>query len=162
MKCPSCENELTQRKASGIQANICQNSCGGFWFHISQIRKLEHVKPGAGYDLLTVEIADGVKTYRDSVHPCPQCKTTLLYRHFFSRKYDTEVNQCAKCSGFWIDAGGLAKIVQLKNKEKKMRLEEYFTVIMDEKISGMNLASPDLAESAKMITQIFKFLKPEL
>jgi Zn-finger nucleic acid-binding protein len=122
---------------------------------------LDRVNQGAGYELLLLEKAEGVKTYRGSEHPCPQCKTTLLYRHFFSRKHDTEVNQCAKCSGFWVDVGGLSKIVQSKNEEKQKLLKEYFTVIMDEKISGMNHASTDLAQAAKMITTIFNFLSPK-
>ena len=48
-----------------------------------------------------------------------------------------------------------------KNEEKQKLLKEYFTVIMDEKISGMNHASTDLAQAAKMITTIFNFLSPK-
>lgn len=161
MKCPACENELTEHKVSGILVNICQGSCGGLWFHLTQARKIEHLKPGAGSALLHIEIADGVKTYRGAEHPCPQCKTTLLYRHFFSRKLDTEVNQCSKCSGFWIDVGGLAKIVKSPTKEKKELIENYFTAVIDKKISGMNFASQDVAQAAEMITSIFRFLNPD-
>ncbi|MBT4259954.1 MAG: hypothetical protein HOD90_08580 [Nitrospina sp.] len=161
MKCPACENELTEHKISGVQVNVCRGSCGGLWFHIIQTRKIERLKPGAGSALLHFEVADGVKTYRGAEHPCPQCKTTLLYRHFFSRKFDTEVNQCSKCSGFWIDVGGLSKIMKSPNEEKKELVESYSTAIMNEKISGMNLASQDMAQAAEMITSIFVFLIPD-
>jgi Zn-finger nucleic acid-binding protein len=160
MKCPACESELTEHKVSGVQVNVCSGSCGGLWFHLTQARKLERLKPGAGSALLHFEKADGVKIYRGAEHPCPQCKTTLLYRHFFSKKHDTEVNQCAKCSGFWIDVGGLAKIMNSSQEERKKLLEKYFTAIMDEKISGMNLVNEDIAQAAIMITVIFDFLKP--
>jgi uncharacterized protein len=160
MKCPACENELTEHKISGVQVNFCHGSCGGLWFHITQTRKIERLKPGAGSALLHFELADGVKTYRGAEHPCPQCKTTLLYRHFYSRKFDTEVNQCAKCSGFWIDVGGLVKIMNSTQEEQKESLEKYFAAIMDEKISGMNRASQDIAEAAALISTIFLFLKP--
>ncbi|MBT5471599.1 MAG: zf-TFIIB domain-containing protein [Nitrospina sp.] len=69
MKCPACENKLTEHKASGISINVCQNSCGGFWFHLSQIRKLDRVNQGAGYELLLVKgrvnsyQCGGVKVY---------------------------------------------------------------------------------------------------
>ena len=161
MRCPACENKLTEHKISGIQVNVCRGSCGGLWFHLIQTRKIERLKLGAGSALLDFEVADGVKIYRGAEHPCPHCKTTLLYRHFFSRKLDTEVNQCSKCSGFWIDVGGLAKIMKLQQGGKKEDLEKYFTAIMDEKISGMNLANQDMAQAAKMITSIFRFLKPQ-
>jgi uncharacterized protein len=160
MKCPACENELTEHKISGVQVNVCHGSCGGLWFHLTQTRKIKHLKPGAGSALLNLKVADGVKTYRGAEHPCPHCKTTLLYRHFFSRNFDTEVNQCSKCSGFWIDVGGLAKIVKSPSQEKKELFESYFAVIMNEKISGMNFASQDMAQAAEMITSIFNFIKP--
>jgi uncharacterized protein len=160
MKCPACENELTEHKISGVQVNVCSGYCGGLWFHLTQTRKIEYLKSGAGSVLLHFELADGVKIYRGAEHPCPQCKTTLLYRHFFSKKHDTEVNQCAKCSGFWVDVGGLVKIMNSPQEEKKELLEKYFTAIMGEKISEMNLANEDIAKAVEMITSIFNFLNP--
>jgi Zn-finger nucleic acid-binding protein len=160
MKCPACENELTEHKISGVQVNVCRGSCGGLWFPITQARKIERLKPGAGSALLHFEIADGVKTYRGAEHPCPHCKTTLLYRHFFSRKLDTEVNQCSKCSGFWVDVGGLAKIIKSQQGEKKKLIENYFTAVVDEKILEMNLANEDIAQAVEMITSIINFIKP--
>jgi Zn-finger nucleic acid-binding protein len=161
MKCPACENELSEMTVTGINVHVCRDSCGGLWFHLSQVKKIGRVKRGSGATLLSVEKVEGVKTYRGAEHPCPYCKTTLLYRHFFSRKFDTEVNQCAKCSGFWIDAAGLARIMESPQEQKNELLEKYFTVIMKEKISGMNMASQDMAQAAEMITAIFRFLRPD-
>ena len=160
MKCPACENELSEIKVVGIDVKVCRGSCGGLWFHLSQVKKIERLKLGAGSILLSIDKADGVKIYRGAEHPCPQCKTTLLYRHFFSREFDTEVNQCAKCSGFWIDVGGLAKIMNSSQEERKKLLEKYFTAIMDEKISEMNLGNQDVAQAAELIKKIFNFLRP--
>ncbi len=161
MKCPACENELSEMKVVGIHVKVCHGSCGGLWFHLSQVKNIERLKPGAGSILLSIEKADGVKIYRGAEHPCPHCKTTLLYRHFYSRKFDTEVNQCAKCSGFWIDVGGLVKIMNSPQEERKELLEKYFTAIMDGKISGMNLENQDVAQAAELITSIFRFLIPD-
>ena len=160
MKCPACENELTEHKVSGVKVNICRGTCGGLWFHLTQTRKIERLKPGAGSALLNFERADGVKIYRGAEHPCPHCKTTILYRHFFSKKHDTEVNQCSKCSGFWIDVGGLVKIMNSPLEGRKELLEKYFTAIMDEKISGMNRGNQDVAQAAELIINIFNFVRP--
>jgi uncharacterized protein len=161
MKCPACENELSEIKVVGIDVKVCRGSCGGLWFHLLQVKKIERLKLGTGSILLSIDKADGVKIYRGAEHPCPQCKTTLLYRHFFSREFDTEVNQCAKCSGFWIDVGGLAKIMNSPQEQRKELVEKYFTAIMDEKISEMNRASQDVAQAVVLITAIFNFLNPQ-
>ena len=161
MECPACENELTEYKVSGIKVDICRGSCGGIWIQHSQIKKIARLKLGAGSTLLSIDKADGLKIYRNTEHPCPNCKTTLLFRHFFSRKYDTEVNQCAKCAGFWVDPGGLAKAMKCQNKEKNELIETFFSFINNEKISGMNLANQDIAEAAEMIIVIYKFLNPK-
>ena len=160
MKCPACENELSEIKVVGVDVKICRGSCGGLWFHLLQVKKIERLKLGTGSILLSIDKADGVKIYRGAEHPCPQCKTTLLYRHFFSREFDTEVNQCAKCSGFWIDVGGLVKIMNSPQKEQKELLEIYSTAIMDGKISGMNLGNQDIAQASEIIASIFRFLTP--
>jgi Zn-finger nucleic acid-binding protein len=160
MNCPACKNELSEHKVSGIRINVCSGFCGGLWFNLTQVRKIERLKQGAGSALLNFEIADGVKTYRGAEHPCPHCKTTLLYRHFFSRNFDTEVNQCSKCSGFWIDVGGLSKIIRSNSKEKKELIEVYFTAIRNEKISEMSLLNEDVAQAVKLIISIFNFIKP--
>ena len=161
MKCPACENELSEIKVVGIDVKVCRGSCGGLWFHLLQVKKIERLKLGAGTILLSIDKADGVKIYRGAEHPCPQCKTTLLYRHFFSREFDTEVNQCAKCSGFWIDVGGLVKIMNSPQEQRKELVEKYFTAIMDGKISGMNLGNQDVAQAAELIIAIFNFLNPQ-
>ena len=159
MNCPACENELSEHKVSGIRVNVCSGFCGGLWFNLSQARKIERLKQGAGSELLHFEIADGVKTYRGAEHPCPHCKTTLLYRHFFSQNFDTEINQCSKCSGFWVDVGGLSKIMQSRS-EKKELIEIYYTAIMNDKIAEMNLLNQDIAQTVEMIISIFNFIKP--
>ena len=160
MKCPACENKLTEIKIVGIKIFVCKNSCGGLWINHRAIKLIGRLEPGKGSILLLLEKAEGVKFYREAEHPCPQCTTTLLYRHFFSKQYDTEVDQCSKCGGFWIDAGGLAKIIKLSGEKKISQLEKYNNFIIKNKILGMNLANQDIAGAADKIKKIFNFLKP--
>jgi Zn-finger nucleic acid-binding protein len=108
-----------------------------------------------------IERAEGIKVYRGSEHICPDCKTTLLYRHFFSSEGDIEINQCSKCRGFWIDLAGLAKMQTLPTEEKKLAFKKYFTNILDKKLSGMYLQHDDMAQQAKVLTEILQFLCPE-
>ena len=161
MKCPACKNILTEIVQAGVKVFACQNECGGLWFSQQHIRRLEHLKSGLGKPLLKIKRSDGYKVYRGVEHVCPQCKTTLLFRHFFSKEYDTEVNQCAKCGGFWIDIAGLAKLQFVNKLGKQKAVENYFAIILGQKISGIHLLNEDVARAVKNIIEIFKFLCPE-
>ena len=160
MKCPACKNILTKIVQAGVKVFACQNECGGLWFSQQHIRRLEHMKSGLGKPLLKIKRSDGYKVYRGVEHICPQCKNTLLFRHFFSKELDIEVNQCAKCGGFWIDLAGLAKL-QFLNGQQKKAVDKYFSIIFCKKISGIHILNEDVARAVKNIIQIFKFLWPE-
>ena len=161
MKCPACENSLTKIIEAGVNVLVCKNVCGGLWFSQPQLKRIGKLKPGSGVRLLNIVRADGVKVYRGVEHVCPQCKTTLLFRHFFSKEYDTGVNQCAKCGGFWIDIAGLAKLQFINKLGKQKAVENYFAIILGQKISGIHLLNEDVARAVKNIVEIFQFLCPE-
>ena len=160
MKCPACQNELQESVVAGVTIQTCLGECGGLWFDRFQFNKLKVLKPGIGKSLLTIERAEGVKIYRGAEHTCPACKTTLLYRHFFSAEWDTEINQCSKCGGFWIDLAGLAKLQSLPANQKKQAVEKYFITVIDEKLSEMRLLHGDMAEQAQVLKRILQFLCP--
>lgn len=161
MKCPACQNTLQESVVAGVKVQACQGECGGLWFDRFQLKKIKAVKPGTGQSLLMIERAEGIKIYRGAEHTCPDCKTTLLYRHFYSVEGDTEINQCSKCRGFWVDLAGLAKLQTLPTDEKEQAVKKYFTTILDEKLSGMFLRHDDMAQQAQVLKEILQFLCPE-
>ncbi len=161
MKCPACQNKLHEIVVAGIKTQACRGECGGLWFDRFQFKKIQALKSGIGKSLLMIERAEGVKIYRGAEHTCPACKTTLLYRHFFSVDGDTEINQCSKCSGFWIDLAGLAKLQSLPENQRKQAVEKYFATIIDKKISEMRLIHRDMEQQAQVLVQILQFLCPE-
>ena len=161
MECPACKNTLKKIITAGVQVLACEDQCGALWFSQSQVKRLEKLKPGLGTPLLKINRADGIKVYRGVEHICPQCRTTLLFRHFFTKELDTEVNQCAKCGGFWIDVAGLAKLQSMKEKQKQKAVNKYFSVVLHKKISGVHIINEDVAKAVKNIIQIFQFLCPK-
>jgi len=75
-----------------------------------------------------------------------------------------EVCQCAKCGGFWVDAGELASLVKsgLETEDKqKQAVASYFITIFDQRLAKMNLHIEDVMESARSIVKIFLFICPE-
>jgi Zn-finger nucleic acid-binding protein len=161
MKCPACQNELHECEVAGIKIAVCRGECGGLWIDRFQFKKIQTLKPGSGKSLLMIERSEGLKIYRGAEHACPACITTLLHRHFFSADEDTEINQCSKCRGFWIDLAGLSKLQALPKDERNQAVAKYFAVIIDEKIYRMRLLHDDMAQQAQVLSQIIQFLCPE-
>lgn len=162
MICPSCGNTLSNMNAVGIKADVCVGGCGGLWLPRRETRKLDDRLPGQGFSLLFVERADGVHLFRNPEHPCPHCKTTLLYRHCFSRKLKMEIDQCSKCGGFWLDAGTLASLSDenLTEEQKQAIAREYFEEMFEVKIRNMNMVNHDTLEAARQIVRLFLFITP--
>jgi len=161
MHCPACKNALTKIIITSVQVLACEDGCGGLWFSQRQVKMLENLKPGLGMPLLKIKRADGIKAYRRVEHICPYCKTTLLFRHFYSKKLDTEVNQCAKCGGFWFDVAGFSKIQTMNGQQKQKAIDEYFSIIFYKKIKNIHILNEDVGKVVKNIIHIFKFLCPE-
>ena len=162
MNCPSCNNELKALAVTGVRVLACAGSCGGLWFERNQLKKLKNRNTGAGAELLRVERAEGVHVFRDVQHPCPHCIHSLLYRHWFSRKFHYEVDQCAKCGGFWIDVGALARLSPQSPAEAEQQTAKmYFKNLFEENLKPENLLHPDTQAAARIIVKIFRFLTPK-
>ena len=41
MKCPACENELTDKDVGGVTVDICNGGCGGLWFDNFEFKKFD-------------------------------------------------------------------------------------------------------------------------
>lgn len=162
MNCPSCDNSLTSKESAGIKAMICADGCGGLWLERRQVRKIGDRLPGAGVEFLDLRRAEGVHIFRNVEHPCPNCRTTLLYRHSFDRDLELEIDQCAKCAGFWLETGLLSGIVASKKPapDRARDAEHFFQVLMNEKIAQMNFVNHDTLEAAQQILILFRFLTP--
>ena len=161
MNCPACNHELTILEITGVKVRACAGSCGGLWFERSTFRKLRERLPGTGESLLHVERAPGVHVFRDVHHPCPKCIHTLLYRHCFSREFRYEVDQCAKCAGFWIDPGTLPEIIGDTSPEAVSEAASlYFKSLFEDQLTPENLTHPDTQDAAQTVAYIFRFLVP--
>ncbi len=162
MHCPSCKQNLVKNKVVGISVYFCSGGCGGLWFGKDQLKKLPERLPASGVSLLELDRAEGIKTFRNVEHICPYCETTLLYRHFFSKQWEFEVDQCSKCGGIWIDVGRLPNILQsgAPEEQKVQQVKLYIKTFFDEKLLMMDIGKFDVLEAALAIQTIFLFLCP--
>ncbi len=162
MNCPACNNELQPMKITGVKVQACQGSCGGLWFERNQLKKLKNRNAGAGAELLRVERAEGVHVFRNVQHPCPHCIHNLLYRHYFSRKFRYEIDQCPKCGGYWLDVGALAGLSSRSpTSAEQQTAQEYFKKLFKEHLKPENFTHPDTQAAARIIVRLFRFLTPQ-
>ncbi|MFQ5444637.1 MAG: zf-TFIIB domain-containing protein [Nitrospinales bacterium] len=162
MNCPSCKNKLSRIYPGGIPTHTCKNGCGGFWIDQFHVRKIDDENASAGLKLLEVERAEGVRIFRDVEHVCPKCENTLLFRHFFNREWEVEVDQCGKCGGYWVDTGNFGcKISQNPSADLIGPMaEKFFSIMFEEKIPQMDLQSEHILRAARQIARIFLFICP--
>jgi len=162
VRCPSCQNALSARAEAGVGAWVCAGGCGGLWFPLSAVRQLTERPPADGSGFLAVERADGVRLFRNPEHPCPHCRTTLLYRHGFSRRLELEIDQCSKCGGYFVDPGILARAGDMKiaAETRQALARDYFAELFENRVRQMNLVNHDTLESARQIVRIFQFITP--
>jgi len=157
--CPSCGNGLALLEIDGTRVSACQGGCGGFWFPRAFQRGLAGLRPGGGRALLHVERCAGVRVFRGSPPACPQCRTTLLLRHFSNSELDLEVDQCARCGGFWIEAGRLGAIAET-GAGRDEQAAHYFARIFAESVSSMDVGNPEIREAANTLVQILSWICP--
>jgi Zn-finger nucleic acid-binding protein len=128
MKCPACFNELTEIQVGDLQVDVCQGGCGGIWFDVFELQRVDEADEAAGEALLQVRRDEHVHVDPARKRQCPRCPDVKLHRHFFSAKRRVEVDQCPNCGGYWLDAGELAQIRAENTETAQAEEERHFTL----------------------------------
>lgn len=110
MQCPACSNPLTAIHVGALKVDVCQGGCGGIWFDVFELQRVDEENEAAGERLL--HIRRGAHMRVDTAHKrdCPRCPGIKLRRHLFNPKSRVEVDECPACGGYWLDHGELAAI----------------------------------------------------
>ena len=162
MKCPACENELSQMRAGDITVDVCKGGCGGIWFDRFELRKVDEPCESAGEVLLDITKNEKIVIDQTKTRRCPKCTGLIMMRHFFSVKKRVTVDECPGCGGYWLDVGELGMIRKEFNTEEERRraAEAYFSEIFDTQLAAMRAQSDEQANRARRIARIFRFLCP--
>lgn len=110
MKCPACDNELTELMTGGVKVDSCHGGCGGTWFDAFELQRVDEPHEVAEEHLLRVQINPAVIVDFSRKRECPRCTGVKLKRHFFNARKQVEVDTCPSCGGCWLYAGELEKI----------------------------------------------------
>jgi Zn-finger nucleic acid-binding protein len=101
---------LTETQVGAVVVDVCHGGCGGIWFDLFELQRVDEQHEAAGEPLLNIPRDPALKVDFARKRDCPRCEGIKLKRHFFSAKRQVEVDQCPNCGGYWLDAGELEKI----------------------------------------------------
>ncbi len=162
MNCPACGRELTQRTAGGVTVDACEGGCGGVWFDQLELQKLDDADEAAGEELLDVPRDPAARVDYEARWKCPKCPDTVMMRHFYSPKRQVEVDECASCGGFWLDAGELTHIRDQyqSEAERKDAAGKFFDALYLETMAAENARLEAMDERTSRVARFFRFICP--
>jgi uncharacterized protein len=110
MKCPACENILTEITMGRLSVDVCRGGCGGIWFDNFELQQADDPWDFAGAVLEDLEKIPRVTVDFDRRRHCPRCGDLVLMRHFYSDQRRIQIDTCPGCGGVWLDHGELLGI----------------------------------------------------
>ncbi|MFT5233362.1 MAG: Zn-finger nucleic acid-binding protein [Candidatus Krumholzibacteriia bacterium] len=109
MRCPACENQMTELEVLNLHVDVCVGGCGGVWFDWYELKKIEKRHYGQGRELLLAKCSSAATS---GSRACPRCQDTFLLPHFASHSHDLRVDECPNCVGFFLEQGELNAICE--------------------------------------------------
>ena len=124
MKCPACDQDLTEMELGGVKVDACHGGCGGIWFDAFELQRVDEQAEVPSEHLLRIQTNPALRVDASRKRACPRCDGVKLKRHFFSARRQVEVDHCPNCAGYWLDAGELEAIRAEKvNEETVVKLQ---------------------------------------
>lgn len=162
MKCPACQNTMSEVALDEIAVDVCDGGCGGIWFDRFELQKVDEPRESAGEKLLSVKKDPNISVDYNARRNCPKCDNIIMMRHFYSIKKEVVVDECPNCSGIWLDSGELGKIRDQypSEAERKEAAEQYFSEIFGVQLESMRKESATKAQKAQKIAHLFRFICP--
>lgn len=162
MQCPACGRQLQTRTAGGVTVDVCDGGCGGIWFDQLELRKLDDAEEAAGEELLDVARDPNVAIDYEARWKCPKCPDTVMMRHFYSPRKQVEVDECASCGGFWLDAGELTRIrgQYESNEERRAAAHRVFEDVYSETMAAEVAEEKTMLDRTMRVARFFRFICP--
>lgn len=163
MTCPACGKvKLTPMQNGDIELDVCIGGCGGVWFDHLEFKKMDEPHEHVGEDLLTVAIDPSIEVDHKKPRPCPKCKSSVMFRQFFSPKRQIELDHCRTCGGHWLDLGELSRARgSFKSEsEKKAFAQSAFDELFREPMMAEKAATEEKLKTAREVARVLRFICP--
>ena len=162
MDCPRCQNELNALKNHDIELNVCTKGCGGIWFDWMELKKMDESHESDPEFLKQLSHTATKKIDLEKKINCPECKTVVMYRRYWSVKKQLEFDECPQCGGVWLDAGELTHIYAQfsTEEERKKAAEVLFEEAFGKDFEKLKHESQEDLEKARKFSHALRFICP--
>lgn len=161
LKCPRTSAPLKEINVDGIKVDISEK-CGGVWFDIYELKKVDEANESAGEKLIEILKAFEVKNIDLTPRiKCLKCLDVVMYRHFYSPHKTFQIDTCPACGGVWLDPTELAQLKGIfKTEKEKIAFANEFAKKLATEQLGTNPSQSKLEADVKDKTALFeKMLK---
>ena len=115
MKCPGCDNNLTEKSVGDVQVDEC-GQCKGIWFEDGELREAKDIaEPDTNWmDFEIWKHEDRFKSEPRNL-ACPKCSQNMV-----AVDYDNTgvvINYCPQCKGSWLEKEEFRQIIEALNNE---------------------------------------------
>jgi len=155
MKCPVCENEMTEKDLGGVVVDVCENGCKGIWFDWMELSKLDEKNEGFGQALRDALSYPRTNDEKRGQIKCPKCGIPM-HAHKYQSSKEVNVDECYACGGFFLDSGELNAI---RNSFMSEEERDAYTNKLIEEIPGHKEAVDELEKQQNRTAAIDKFTR---
>ena len=111
MNCPRCQRELQVVRVGGIDVDACQGGCGGIWFDLFELEKMDEPHESAGWLLDNMRVDVTLQLDFNQEINCPRCDGDVaMMRQRYPHDQHIMIDKCRVCGGIWLDFGELFEI----------------------------------------------------
>lgn len=111
LKCPACDQLLSEVTLGSVAIDVCDHGCGGVWFDGAELKKVEHEQRDAAGPVIKLRHHAPLEPKHEHVRRCPRCQTYKLERRIPRLGSAIEFDHCMHCHGYWLDQGALEKLI---------------------------------------------------
>lgn len=165
VNCPRCSRELLTRSVAEITVDTCDGGCGGLWFDLGELRRVDEAHESAGEELIDIAVDPAARTEgmagADERLECPRDGTPMM-RRFSSVKRGASVDECPECGGAWLDPGELRTIRSefATDEERSAAAESYFDDVFGATLAAERAESAEELARAQQFARRFRFITP--
>lgn len=112
LKCPACDQLLSEARIGSVTVDVCDGGCGGVWFDGAELKKVELEQREADGPVLQMRHYPPAKLDPNHIRRCPRCQAYKLERRIPRLGSVIEFDHCLHCHGYWLDQGSLEKLIE--------------------------------------------------
>lgn len=163
MQCINCGKPMRVIQVGQVAVDVCADGCGGMWFDMLELKRLDALSQGEGQRLLHIQPPAPVKVDQTQRRSCPKCRDVVMMRHFYSPLRRVQVDQCPNCGGFWLDGGELRLIHEetgLSEERREAEVDRLVSETFGAELEAMEAQREEQLAQPSLLRRVLGMVTP--